>query len=43
MLTSPLTNFEINGYDQDQDEPKFNGVYSRNNVPIKICNKSWWV
>ena len=31
MLTSPLTNFEIKSYDQDQDEPRFNGVYSRNN------------
>ena len=25
-----------------QNEPKFNGVYSKNNLP-KICNKSWWV
>ena len=38
----PLTNFEIQKY--YQNEPKFNGVYSRNNLPkIKdggICNNS---
>ena len=37
-----LTNFVIQKY--YQNEPKFNGVYSRNNLPkIKdesICNKS---
>ena len=27
----PLTNFEITEY--FQDEPRFNGVYSRNNLP----------
>ena len=27
----PLTNFEIQKY--YQNEPKFNGVYSRNNLP----------
>ena len=27
MLPHPLTNFEIQSY------PKFNGVYSRNNLP----------
>ena len=30
----PLTNIEINKY--DKNEPKFNGVYSRNNLPNKI-------
>ena len=31
MPTHPLTNFEIQTY--YQNEPKFNGVYSRNNLP----------
>ena len=31
MLPHPLTNFEIQKY--YQDEPRFNGVYSRNNLP----------
>ena len=31
MLSHPLTNFEIQKY--YQDEPRFNGVYSRNNLP----------
>ena len=30
----PLTNIEINEY--YKNEPKFNGVYSRNNLPNKI-------
>ena len=30
----PLTNFEIQKY--YQNEPKFNGVYSRDNLPNKI-------
>ena len=30
MLPHPLTNFEIQNY--YQNEPKFNGVYSRNNL-----------
>ena len=34
MLPHPLTNFEIQKY--DQNEPRFNGVYSRNNLPKKI-------
>ena len=29
----PLTNFEIQKY--DQNEPKFNGIYPRCNLPIK--------
>ena len=39
MPPHPLTNFEIQKYFQNQ--PKFDGVYSRNNLPnIKdICNK----
>ena len=31
MLPHPLTNFEIQQY--YQNEPKYNGVYSRNNLP----------
>ena len=34
MPSHPLTNFEIQKY--DQNEPRFNGVYSRNNLPKKI-------
>ena len=30
MLSHPLTNFEIQKY--YENEPKFNGVYSRNNL-----------
>ena len=31
MLLHPLTNFEIQKY--YQNEPRFNGVYSRDNLP----------
>ena len=31
MFPRPLTNFEIQKY--YQNEPNFNGVYSRNNLP----------
>ena len=34
MLPRPLTNFEIQKY--YQNESRFNGVYSRNNLPKKI-------
>ena len=34
MPPHPLTNFEIREY--YRDEPKFNGVFSRNNLPKKI-------
>ena len=34
MVPHPLTNFEIEKY--YQDEPRFNSVYSRNNLPKKI-------
>ena len=34
MLPHPLTNFEIQKY--YRNEPRFNGVYSRNNLPEKI-------
>ena len=34
ILSHPLTNFEIQKY--YQNEPRFNGVYFRNNSPKKI-------
>ena len=34
MPPYPLTNFEIQKY--YQNEPRFNGVFSRNNLPKKI-------
>ena len=34
MLPHPLTNFEIQKY--YENEPRFNGVFSRNNLPQKI-------
>ena len=34
MPPHPLTNFEIQKY--YQNEPRFNGVFSRNNLPEKI-------
>ena len=34
MPPYPLTNFEIQNY--YENEPRFNGVYSRNNLPKKI-------
>ena len=34
MPPDPLTNFEIQKY--YQNEPKFNGVYSRDNLSVKI-------
>ena len=35
----PLTNFEIQGY--YQNEAKFNGVFSRDNLPNKIKNGAY--
>ena len=35
----PLTNFEISEY--YQNEPRFNGVYSRNNLPKAIKNSAY--
>ena len=34
MLPHPLSSFEIQKY--YQNEPRFNGVFSRNNLPKKI-------
>ena len=39
MLPHPLTNFEIQTY--YQNEPRFNGVYSRANLPDKIKNGAY--
>ena len=36
MIPHSLTNFEIKAY--YQNEPRFNGVYSRDNLPDKIKN-----
>ena len=41
MQPHPLTNFEIMKY--YENESRFNGVYSRDNLPNKgwdLCNKS---
>ena len=38
MLPYPLKSFEIQRY--YQNEPKFNGVFSRNNLPKK---KGWGI
>ena len=37
MLPHPLTNFEIRRY--YQNEPRFNWVYSRDNLPKKIKDR----
>ena len=34
----PLTNFEIQKY---KNQPKFNGVFSRNNLPKKIKDRAY--
>ena len=39
MPPHPLTNFEIQKY--YQNEPRFNGVYSRNNLPKKIKDEEY--
>ena len=44
MPPYPLANFEIQKY--YWNEPEFNDVYSRNNLPKKgraYVIKSWWV
>ena len=38
MPPHPLTNFEIQRY--YQNEPRFNGVFSRNNLPLKIKDRA---
>ena len=39
MPPYPSANFEIQRY--YQNEPRFNGVYSRNNFPEKIKNEAY--
>ena len=39
MPPHPLTNFEIQKY--YQNEPKFNGVFSRDNLPNKIKDRAY--
>ena len=39
MPPHPLTNFEIQKY--YQNEPRFNGVFSRNNLPRKIKDRAY--
>ena len=39
MLPHPLTNLEIQKY--YQNEPRFNGVFSRNNLPKKIKDRTY--
>ena len=39
MTPHPLTNFETQGY--YQNEPRFNGVYSRDNLPKAIKNGAY--
>ena len=39
MRSHPLTNFEIQKY--YQNEPRFNGAYSRNNLPEKIKDAAY--
>ena len=38
MLPHPLANFEIQRY--DQNERRFNGFFSRNNLPKKIKDEA---
>ena len=39
VLPYPLTNFEIQKY--YQNEPRFNGVFSRDNLPKKIKDEAY--
>ena len=39
MLPHPLTNFELENY--YQNEPRFNGAFSRNNLPKKRKNGAY--
>ena len=41
MPPHPLTYFEVQNY--YQNELKFNGVYSRNNLPDKIKNRTYLI
>ena len=39
MPPHPLTNFEIQKY--YQNEPRFNGFYSRDNLSVEIKNRAY--
>ena len=39
ILPHPLTNFEVQKY--YQNEPRYNGVYSRDNLPKKIKDRAY--
>ena len=39
MPPHPLTNFEIQKY--YENEPRFNGVFSENNLPLKIKDEAY--
>ena len=39
MPPHPLTNFEIQKY--YQNEPRFNGIFSRNNLPKTIKDRTY--
>ena len=41
MSPLPLTNFEIQKYYKNQ--PRFNGVFSRNNLPKKIIKNATYI
>ena len=41
MLPHPLTNFELEMY--YQNEPRFNGVFSRSNLPKKIKDGAYTI
>ena len=41
MPPHPLTNFEIEKY--YENEPRFNGVFSRDNMPIKIKDRAYLI
>ena len=41
MTPHPLTNFEIEAY--YQNEPRFNGVYSRDNLQVKVKDRAYLI
>ena len=41
MPSRPLTSFDIQKY--DQNEPRFNGVFSRNNLPKRIKDGTYLI
>ena len=41
MPPHPLTNFEMQRY--YEDKPRFNGVFSRNNLPLKIKDEAYLI